>query len=77
VPDLNNHELQSRILLTSFTDRIRRELESQAIEAIRPAVREAVDKAVEELRPTVETQFHHLANKMVVELVTREVKAHA
>jgi hypothetical protein len=76
VPDLNNPELQSRILLTSFTDRIRRELESQAIEAIRPAVREAVDKVVEELRPIVETQFHDLANKMVVELVTREVKTH-
>lgn len=76
MPDLNATDLQSRILLASFTDRIRRELESEAIEAIRPAVREAVDKVVVELRPTIEAQFDNYANKMVVELVTREVKTH-
>ena len=72
--DSNNFDRKCLILLDAFTDRIRVELQKTAIEAIRPAVNLAVEKVIAELQPIIRTQFDDYAHKMVVEIVTREVK---
>ncbi len=77
MPDPNNFDRKSRILLDAFTDRIRAELQKTAIEAIRPAVTLAVEKVIAELQPIIQAQFDNYAHKMVVEIITREIKPHA
>ena len=68
-------ERQGALLEGLFTAHIKASLEKAAIDAIRPAIREAVDRAVAELEPHVQAYVDPMKREMVVRLVTHEVKA--
>lgn len=67
----NDGELLSQL----FIERIKRTLTDAALDAIRPAVKEAVDAVVREMAPQVEAYVDHLKHEYVVRLVTKEIPA--
>lgn len=66
-------EAEANVLLESFTDRLRNQLQDVAIAAIRPAISVEVEKAIAELKPQIQAHFDTYANRMVVELLLREI----
>lgn len=63
-----------QLLLELLRQHIAHELEQQAIEAIRPAVKSAVAKVVHELEPEIAQRFDVMKNETVLQLSFREPK---
>ena len=68
-------DLKADVLLGLVAGRIKENLERQAIDAIRPAVRQAIDEVLAELKPSIETYMDHLKRETVIRLVTHEIPA--
>lgn len=63
-----------QLLLELLKQHIAHELEQQAIDAIRPAVKSAVAKVVHELEPEIAQRFDVMRSELVLHLSFKEVK---
>lgn len=64
----HNSEDKPAYLLRLVVDDLRHKLEQAAIDAIRPAVRDEITKAIEDMKPQIRTYVNELGYDLVVKL---------
>lgn len=61
-------KIEDKFLLNTFTDRLREELVTRAIAAIRPEVESAARAVIAEIEPQLHKHFDVMAERLVIQL---------
>ncbi|MGV7188567.1 hypothetical protein [Xanthomonas axonopodis] len=64
---------QDGTLLHAFTEMVRKNLEAELLEQIKPALRMAVDRAVGELEPSIRTYYDLAADQLLIKVTHKEL----
>ncbi|QDS19401.1 hypothetical protein [Xanthomonas citri] len=64
---------QGDMLFRAFTEMVRKNLEAELIEQIKPALRVAVDQAVRELEPSIRTCYDLAADQLLIKVTHKEL----
>ncbi|MDO7934425.1 hypothetical protein Q6A26_20350 [Xanthomonas euvesicatoria pv. eucalypti] len=64
---------QGDTLLRAFTEMVRKNLEAELLEQIKPALRMAVDQAVGELQPFIRSYYDLAADQLLIKVTHKEL----